>query len=235
MDIRLVCRSDRLLRLLGVPGAMVANREDGSSTPGDEPVLLVHGYGDTGLSPWWRTLAGHFYDAGYDRRTVETLSLGWVPGTTVGSPERYARRIGRAVERLRDRHGSRVDVVAHSMGGLGARWYVEREDGAPNVDDLVTLGTPHQGTALAHAGSWTPGGRAMLPGSDLLATLNGRRLPRGVNYTAVWSEDDEAVLPGHRARLPFTASNVRNLRVRGPGHLGLVSSRGVFASYVDTL
>ena len=23
-------------------------------TRGDEPVLLVHGYGDTGAAPWWR-------------------------------------------------------------------------------------------------------------------------------------------------------------------------------------
>ncbi|WP_254537453.1 esterase/lipase family protein [Halomarina litorea] len=214
---------------------MDANREGRDGPPGDEPVLLVHGYGDTGHSPWWRTLADHFYDSGYTRDAVETLSLGWLPGTTVGSPERYARRIGRAVERLRDRHDSRVDVVAHSMGGLGVRWYVEREDGAPNVHDLVTLGTPHQGTALARAGSWTPGGRAMLPGSDFLRTLNGRRLPRAVNYTAVWSEDDEAVLPGHRARLPFTASNVRNVRVRGPGHIGLVTSHDVFDSYAETL
>ncbi len=214
-----------------------SRRNDASDPPGTAPgpVLLVHGYGDTGHTPWWRTLTGYFRDRGYARDAIETLSLGWVPGTTVGSPEGYARSIGRAVERLRDRHDSRVTVVAHSMGGLGARWYVEHEGGDDSVGDLVTLGTPHQGTALAHMGSWTPGGRAMLPGSDLLRTLNGRAPPSGVDYTAVWSTDDEVIRPGESARLPFEAPNVRNVRVRGPGHMDLVTSRGVFESYAGTL
>ncbi len=44
-------------------------------------------------------------------------------------------------------------VVAHSMGGLAARWYLERlplDEGASRVPLLVTLGTPHHGTALAN-------------------------------------------------------------------------------------
>jgi pimeloyl-ACP methyl ester carboxylesterase len=42
--------------------------------------------------------------------------------------------------------GTRVDVVAHSMGGLVARWYVEHGGGAAHVDRLVTCGTPHRGS-----------------------------------------------------------------------------------------
>jgi triacylglycerol esterase/lipase EstA (alpha/beta hydrolase family) len=208
---------------------------DSAVSGGAEPVLLVHGYGDTIHSPWWRELVSHFRGAGYAADSVETLSFGSLPGTTVASPRHYAGRIGRAVERLRDEHDSRVDVVAHSMGGLGARWYVERDGGAPNVDDLVTLGTPHRGTELARMSAWTPGGRAMLPGSDLLSTLNGRRPPRGVEYTAVWSTDDELVHPGESGRLPFEGPNVRNYRVVGPGHVGLLTSPGVFETYVGRL
>jgi pimeloyl-ACP methyl ester carboxylesterase len=47
----------------------------------------------------------------------------------------------------------KVDVVAHSRGGLVARELIERKDGPLigriNVHTLVTLGTPHQGTPLA--------------------------------------------------------------------------------------
>jgi len=197
--------------------------------------LLVHGYGDTGSSPWWRTLARYFSEVGYESDAVETLSLGLFPGTTVRSPEYYARRIGQAVRRLHDEHGSKVDIVAHSMGGLGARWYIERDGGEGHVDHLVTLGTPHQGTSLAYMGALTPGGRAMTPDSSLLTTLNGRRLPESVEYTAVWSADDDLIRPGENARLPFEAANVTNLRVRGPDHMGLVSSRSVFDRYVRRL
>jgi triacylglycerol esterase/lipase EstA (alpha/beta hydrolase family) len=199
---------------------------------GDEPVVLVHGYGDTGATPWWRTLERRFYDRGYPDSAVETLSFG-VPGLTLGSPRGYAERIGRRVETLRDRYGSRVDIVAHSMGGLGARWYVERGGGAAFVDDLVTLGTPHQGSTLAYTQP-TPGGRDMVPDSEFLRTLNGRRPPRAVTYTAVGSDDDGLVDPD-RASLPFDTRNVRNVRVRGPGHMGLVSDAAVFSRYADAL
>jgi pimeloyl-ACP methyl ester carboxylesterase len=40
---------------------------------------------------------------------------------------------------------SQVDLVAHSMGGLVARAYIENE-GYENIDQLITLGTPHHGS-----------------------------------------------------------------------------------------
>ena len=52
---------------------------------------------------------------------------------------------------LGERHGKALDVVAHSMGGLVARWMIEREDGDTIVSRLVTLGTPnpaHRGRRL---------------------------------------------------------------------------------------
>lgn len=197
-------------------------------------MVLVHGYGDTGHGPWWETLAGYFHEAGYAADRVHTLSFGAIPGLTLGSPKWYARQIERSVVRVATAHDSRVDVVAHSMGGLGARWYVERAGGAGYVHDLVTLGTPHQGSRLAYTQP-TPGGAAMRPESRFLERLNARRLPRAVDYTAVWSADDDVISPRESATLPFDAPNVRNLRVEGPGHMGLVSDRTVFETYVERL
>ncbi len=42
--------------------------------------------------------------------------------------------------------GTRLDIVAHSMGGLVSRWYVEHCGGAAFVDRLVMCGTPHGGS-----------------------------------------------------------------------------------------
>jgi pimeloyl-ACP methyl ester carboxylesterase len=54
-----------------------------------------------------------------------------------------------ALERWRARGGvyadARVVFICHSMGGLVARWYVQREGGAEVTGKLVTLGTPHRG------------------------------------------------------------------------------------------
>ncbi|MFA5776891.1 MAG: hypothetical protein WC906_00365 [Parcubacteria group bacterium] len=41
---------------------------------------------------------------------------------------------------------SKVDLVAHSMGGLIARYYIEGDDYQDDVDQLITLGTPHRGS-----------------------------------------------------------------------------------------
>lgn len=50
-------------------------------------------------------------------------------------------------------HCSKVDLVAHSMGGLVARQYIQSADYASDVDQLIFLGTPHEGSQKAYL-SW---------------------------------------------------------------------------------
>lgn len=45
---------------------------------------------------------------------------------------------------------SKVDLVAHSMGGLVSRYYIQSEDYQDNIDQLITLGTPHKGSPKAY-------------------------------------------------------------------------------------
>lgn len=54
---------------------------------------------------------------------------------------------------------SKVDVVAHSMGGLVARAYIEEIEGCDyqnTIDQLITLGTPHKGSPKAYL-NWEAG------------------------------------------------------------------------------
>ena len=50
----------------------------------------------------------------------------------------------------------RVDIVAHSMGGLVAREYIGTLNGGGNVDQLITLGTPHDGSPKSYL-TWDGG------------------------------------------------------------------------------
>lgn len=50
------------------------------------------------------------------------------------------------VERLRAR---RVNLLAHSMGGLDARYAISRLGLSSRVASLTTIGTPHRGTPIA--------------------------------------------------------------------------------------
>ena len=47
----------------------------------------------------------------------------------------------------------RVNVIAHSMGGLDARYAISRLGLGDRVASLVTIGTPHQGTPVADLGA----------------------------------------------------------------------------------
>lgn len=50
----------------------------------------------------------------------------------------------------------KVDIIAHSMGGLVARAYIQGNDYANDVDQLVMLGTPNKGAADAYV-AWEGG------------------------------------------------------------------------------
>lgn len=43
----------------------------------------------------------------------------------------------------------KVHIIAHSMGGLDARWMIVKKGMAEKVASLTTIGTPHLGTVLA--------------------------------------------------------------------------------------
>ena len=201
------------------------------------PVVLVHGFVDTGKTPWWRRLERHLRTDGYRDADVHPVSLGDRLGQASDSPRTYAADIEAALESVHDERGCPADVVAHSMGGLGARWALEERGAAPYVRNLVTLGTPHQGTRAAHLIAPTAGGRDMVPGSEFLGALNDGPTAPGVRYTAVWGALDAAVVGRRRAELPAA--------VRGEGdenrpagrwtHLQLVFDDDVYRTYRDRL
>ena len=125
------------------------------------------------------------------------------------------------------------------MGGLDSRYCVEELDGDEYVDDLVTLGTPHQGTYVAYLAYVTPGGHDMVPGSDFLTDLNDGHLDPGVSYTALYSSLDEAISPDKYAALPeperSSVPDARNVHTGYQFHLQLAWDGDVVAQYVDRL
>ncbi len=70
--------------------------------------------------------------------------------------EENARLLGeklRAAGLTPDRQ-KQLDVVAHSMGGLICRWFIEKEGGDRFVQSLVMAGTPNAGTPWATIQDW---------------------------------------------------------------------------------
>ena len=101
------------------------------------------------------------------------------------------------------RYGETVDIVAHSMGGLIARYalaQVQRGNAEfpPSllVEDVVTLGTPHNGSGYA-SWCWTTQCGDMSPGSSFLNWVRSYawnpQVTGGTDWTNVGSVDDGTV------------------------------------------
>ena len=143
------------------------------------------------------------------------------------------------ISNISQEENSKVDIIAHSMGGLDARWFIEKLDGDRFVDDLITLGTPHQGSYVAYLAYFTPGGKDLIPDSDFLKLLNDGQLAQGVEYTAVWSDSDEFIVPKESAKIPSLELNsvekARNIFAGRYEHVQLVTSKKVLEQYMGYL
>ena len=137
-----------------------------------------------------------------------------------------ALELGSVVEKLCDRTGhERIHVIGHSLGGLVARYYVQCLGGDVRVDGLVTLGTPHGGTAWSRfAPRWLPPGSIIAqlrPDSPVLVELEQPAPTCQTSILAVYSDLDQLVVPARAGRCEHPDLNVMNVMVRGIGHMSL--------------
>jgi hypothetical protein len=132
-----------------------------------------------------------------------------------------ATNLATRVEELCEETGfERIHLIGHSMGGLVARYYVQRLGGDERVHTLVTLGTPHGGTLPAHLVPHRLA-RQLRPDSELIAELREPAPGCRTRFVAVWSDLDQMMLPKRAARIDHPDLAARNVLVRGVGHMSL--------------
>ncbi|MEU5213478.1 alpha/beta fold hydrolase [Streptomyces sp. NPDC020742] len=192
------------------------------------PVLLLHGFIDNRsvFVLLRRSLLRHGW------RHVEALN--YSPLTC--DLRKAAELLGRHVEEVCARTGHRrVDVVGHSLGGLIARYYVQRLGGESRVRTLVTLGTPHSGTRIAPLMSAHPLVRQMRPDSEVIAELSLPAPNCRTQCVAFWSEEDQVMIPATTARIDHPDLLAHNVHVAGVGHLALPINGTVAAGIREAL
>jgi pimeloyl-ACP methyl ester carboxylesterase len=200
---------------LMMPRDMPARRGDAC------PVLLVHGYINNAGA-----MFGLYDELARQGYGVYTINLEPVHGDI----DRHAARIQARVQGiLRSSGADRVTLVAHSMGGLAARAYLRAYPDAP-LEQLITLGSPHQGTPAAYT-AWGRAGKQMRPGSAWLAALDQHEHERAAQSGTRWpcpvatlfSYDDNIAFPQLCAKL----EGAREIAIAGIGHMSMPMSRRV--------
>lgn len=195
------------------------------TAPYEVPVLLVPGWLDTA-----RDLAAlriRLLGAGWSGEHVETITF----DDPTGSNRDHADELAEAVDSILAWTGAgAVDIVAHSMGGLATRWYLETYSDTP-VRKVVFIGTPHRGTLAAHL-AWGEGRDEMMPESPFLDSLNARApVPEGVEAITIRTLVDTHIVPGESATLP----GVPDYELCCPTHAGLLRDDEVFRIVLDFL
>jgi triacylglycerol lipase len=173
-------------------------------------VLLVHGLmSNSGV--WWYFARGlqkqhHFQ--------IDSLDL----GAPFRSIDDYVLTLDQRLKELAHHSPARIVLVSHSMGGLVCRGWLARHP-AGLVSQLITLGTPHQGSMTAH---WFGAQNLvqMRPQSAWLAALPSETK---VPTSCFFSTHDNLVVPYSHGRMLAPC----NEQLRGLGHLSLLFHGGL--------
>mgnify|MGYP006279381613 CR=1 FL=1 len=113
--------------------------------PTEHPVVLMHGFG-VGAS--FRR-GGHLHDESLHLRSrgVRAIAPNVSPYNTVRARcAMWHDRLNHVVEETKS---DRLSLIAHSMGGLDARYLIQKMGWHDTVDVLVTIATPHRGSSVA--------------------------------------------------------------------------------------
>jgi triacylglycerol lipase len=115
-----------------------------------EPIVLLHGlfgYSRIRLGGW--TVASYF--ANIPRMLEEAGNRVYVSQVhPIGSIAERASQVKAFLDRVVP--GQQVHLLAHSMGGLDARYMIARLGMSARVLSLTSIGTPHRGTVFADWG-----------------------------------------------------------------------------------
>ncbi len=195
------------------------------ANPGPRPpghaVLFVHGYTQNSTNFWSLQHA-------FAKRPTRRVFLG------IAWPWRRIAGYGRPLERALERTKGSVDIVAHSMGGLVLRDVLTRRpELKEKVRGVVTLGTPHHGTAVARWLTWMHPTKQLSYRSEWVESLPtlSELLPGDRPMLTVGGTADMIVYPVESTSQP----DVPHLVLPGIGHAGLLTQDDAIFATVDTL
>ncbi len=170
-----------------------------------DPIVLACGITRFDRVPPVRRLAAHVGESmHYFKRIRASLTeAGFSAHHTLvdwaGPVEKRARDLGCEVDSVLARTDrGKVHIIAHSMGGLDARWMIAKLGYAAKVRSLTTIATPHHGSPLA---DWCVTNRQ--PVREFIAWLKRS----GLDVTGIYDLTTEASAKRNELLAPLEADN----------------------------
>jgi triacylglycerol lipase len=181
------------------------------------PIILLHGFNASPTSHWgFYGVAASLRAAGYSVSEASVPPYNSVPVR--------ARYLAAQVDQvLRASSAAKVNLVAHSMGGLDARYLISSLGYGNRVASLTTISTPHRGSYVADVGLKLSPGFA----DD---ALNAIARAWGETFSSVASDANmrAALLSLSEKNAPaFNAANPDDARVFYQSYAGVSSVLGI--------
>jgi triacylglycerol lipase len=142
----------------------------------------------------------------------------------LGSIDHYADIVEAAVRRIEAATSQAPVIVAHSMGGLAVRAWLDAHQGDERVHRVITIGSPHRGTFLGHF-AHSHNTRQMALNSPWQQQLAAReKAARFARFTCFYGHCDNIVFPASSATLP----GADNRHMAGCAHVQMAHQDEVF-------
>jgi triacylglycerol lipase len=200
-----------LLYPLGFINFDPKKKEDASQTP----ILIVHGY--------LHNRSGGFYLI----HRLKSAGCGNVYTVNLGHPchsiEEYAHVVQAKAKEIAAQTGrDDLIIIGHSMGGLVSSYYATQLAPKGTVRDVITLGSPIQGTKLAPIGIGTCA-KQMRYQSEFVKNLNEWvHENNDTRFVNIGTQTDRIIVPHSSAF--FSSHKVRKLTIPDLGHAAYLFS-----------